>query len=83
MSNSFIWPIDRILSDAIIPIQGGSGSIGNGGVLHIPQSSKIRVLPSDAFVSYPGHLLERSYSSTVVQLVYSTAPANWAVNYLV
>ena len=27
---------------------------------------------------YPGHLLEESYISVVMQLVYSTTPSNWA-----
>ena len=29
-------------------------------------------------MSYPGHLLRESYSSSEKQLVYSTTPANWA-----
>ena len=29
-------------------------------------------------MSYPGHSLEESYSSAEMQLVYSTAPADWA-----
>ena len=50
---------------------------GNIGVLHIPQSSSITgPLLSDCLVSYPGHSLEESYSSTEMQLVYSAAPAN-------
>ena len=34
-------PIDRTLSGATTPGQGGPGSNGNEGVLHIPQSSDI------------------------------------------
>ena len=35
--------------------------------------------PHDCLVSYPGYLLgEGSYLSAEVQLVYSTAPADWA-----
>ena len=39
MSNSSIWPIDRILSGATTPSQSGPGSNGNEGVFHIPHSS--------------------------------------------
>ena len=46
---------------------------------------KIPALPepssSDCLMSYLGHLLERgSYSSVEMQLVYSTAPVNWAID---
>ena len=39
------------------------------------------ILPkaSDCLISYPGHSLERSYSSAELQLMYSTAPANSAL----
>ena len=51
---------------------------GNKEVLHIPQSSSITgVSLSDCLVSYPGH-----YPSAEMQLVYSTAPADWARNLL-
>ena len=33
---SFIWPLDKTLSDAITLGQRGSGSDGNEGVLRIP-----------------------------------------------
>ena len=36
--------------------------------------------PSDCLVSYLGQSLERSYPSAEVQLVYSTAPADWAMS---
>ena len=39
MSNSSIWPKDRIQSDATIPGQSGPRSDGNEGVLYISQSS--------------------------------------------
>ena len=53
---SSIWPIDRTLSSATTPDQSGTGSDGNEGVLHIPQSSSITgTSPSDCLVSYPGH----------------------------
>ena len=41
--------------------QSGSGSNGNEGVHHIPQNSITGVSPSDCFVSYSGHSLEKSY----------------------
>ena len=66
--------IDRTLSGATTLGQSGSGS----DVLCIPQSLSITgASPSDCVVSYSGHLLE-SYPSAEKQLVYSTAPANWA-----
>ena len=58
----------------------GPGSNSNEGVLHTPQSSWTEASPSDCSVSYPGHLLEKSYSSAQMQSVYSTAPANLAEN---
>ena len=84
MSNLFVHSFNvqqfyRILSGTTTPGQSGSGSIGNEGVLHIPQSSKIGASPSDGFVSYPGHWLGwGSYPSAEMQFVYSTAPANRA-----
>ena len=79
MLNSSIRPIDRTLSGATTSSQSRLGSNGNEGVLHIPQSSGITgALPSDCLLTYTGHLLEGgSYSSTEIQTVYSTAPANW------
>ena len=68
------------LSGATTPGQGGPGSNGNKGVLHIPQSSSITgTSASDCLVSYPGW---GSYSSAEKQSVYSTALANWARNLL-
>ena len=59
MSNSFIWPKERILTGATILGQSGPVSDGNEGVLHIPQSSSISgASPSDSLVSYLGHSLE-------------------------
>ena len=58
MSNSSIWPIDRILSGATTLGQSGPWSNGNEEVLHIFQSSCItEVLPSDCLMSYLGHSL--------------------------
>ena len=60
--------------------QSGPGSDGNKELLCIPQSFSITgASPSDCLVSYPGHSLEEgSYLSAEKQLMYSTAPANWA-----
>ena len=49
--------------------------------LQIIQSSKTGASPSDVLILYPGHSLGESYLSTEMQLVYSTAPANWAIWY--
>ena len=80
MSNSSILLIDRTLSVATTLGQSGPGSDGNEVVLRIPQSSSISgTSPLDCLVSYPGHSLEwGSCPSAEMQLVYSTAPANWA-----
>ena len=43
MSSSSIWPIDRTLTDVTTQSQSGPGSNGNDWVLHIPQSSSIRL----------------------------------------
>ena len=60
MSNSSIWSKDRSLSGATTMGQGGSGSDGNEGVLHIPQSSGITgASPSDVLMPYLGHSLGR------------------------
>ena len=72
---------DRILSGANSLDQSEPGSNSNDGILHIPQSFSITgTLPSD-LVTYPGHWLgERSYPFAEKQLVYSTAPADWATS---
>ena len=71
-----IWPMDMTLSGVLTPRQGSNG---NKRVLCIPQSSRIPgASPSDCLVSYPRHLLAgRSYTSEVMQSVYSAAPADW------
>ena len=52
-------------------------------VLYIPQSFRTGASPSDGSVLYPGHSLgEGSYSSAEMQLVYSTALADWAAQIL-
>ena len=60
--------------------QSGPGSNGNEGVLLIPQGSRTGASPSDGLVSYLGHLLGGvSYPADAeMQLVYSTASADWA-----
>ena len=55
---SFICPIDRSLARATTPGSGGPGSVGNKGVLRIPQIPILTgTLPSDCLVSYAGHSL--------------------------
>ena len=56
------------------------GAMVNKWILCIPQSSSITgALLSGYSVSYPGHLLEESYPSAEMQLVYSAAPADRAM----
>ena len=55
-----IWPINRTLSGSTTPSLSGPGSNGNERVLHIPQISKARTLPSDGLMSYAGHSLRRN-----------------------
>ena len=79
MSNSSIWPIDRILSAAINLGLSGPGSDGNEEVLIIHQSPSVtKASPSDSLVSYPGHsLVDFFYPSADMQSVYSTVSGNW------
>ena len=74
-----IRPIDRTFSGVTTPGQSGSGSNGNEGVLHIPQSSRTGASPSDCLVSYLRNLLKKSYLSAEMQKVRSIAPADWVV----
>ena len=86
MSNTVLFKtirfsINRTLSGATTPGQGGPGSDGNEGIMRIPQnSSTAGTSPSDCLGSYLGHPLEGggSYASAEKQSVYSTAPADWA-----
>ena len=79
-----IWPIDRTLSGATTLGQIRSGSNGNEEVLCIPQSSSItEPSPSNGLLPYPGHSFGKSYSSAKTQLVYSTAPADWALQRII
>ena len=73
-----IQPMDRTKSDATDQGLSGRGSNGNKGVFRIPQSSSITgISPSDCLVSYPGHMLGKSYSSAKMQSVYSAALDDW------
>ena len=76
---SSVRPKDRTLSGATFLGQSESGSDGNEGVLRIPQSSSIIGASLSYFLC---HIQEthwgRSYPSSEVQSVYSTAPANCA-----
>ena len=80
MSNSSIWPTDRILSGGTTLDQSGPWCDGNEELLCIPQSSSITgASPSDGWISYPGHALGGgTLPSAEMQSVYSTVPANWA-----
>ena len=80
MSNSSMWPIDRTWSGATTPGQSGPGSNGNEEVLHIPQSSKTRASTSESFVISRTLIGVGFYSYAKIQLVYSTAPADWATS---
>ena len=78
MSNNSICPIRRTLSGATTPDQSGPKNDINKRVLHIPQTFKTGVLPSDSLMSYLGHSLEGSYPSAEMQLKYSATLADWA-----
>ena len=78
MSSTSIWLIDRNLAGATTPDQRGPRNGGNKRLLRISQSSSITGASlSDCLVSYPGHLLKESYSSVVMQSVYSAARGDW------
>ena len=68
------------LSGATTLGQNGPGSGGKKGIFRILQSSIItEASASDCLVLYPRHSLRwGSYPSAEMQLVYSTAPADWA-----
>ena len=72
MQFSSIQPIDRALSTATIPGQSNPESNWNEGLLRIPQSTRI----SGSSPSHSGG----SYPSAEVQLMYTTAPADWAIH---
>ena len=68
MPNNSIWSLDGTLSGVTILSQ--SGSNGNEGVLYIPQ----RLFSITSKTNIGGG----SYLCTEMQLVYSTAPTDWA-----
>ena len=83
MTNSSIWPIDRILSGATTSCQSGPGSDGNKVVLRIPQSSQsTESSPSDYLVSYAGHSLVGSYLSAEKQSVFKLTYNDVAVQHI-
>ena len=67
---SSIWPIDRTLP---LWVRVDLGAMAMKGYSAFPEASA-----SDCLMSYPGHSLEESYPTAEMQLVYSTAPADWA-----
>ena len=77
MQFTSIWPIEGTLSGPTTLGKSGSGSNGNKGVLHIPQSSSITgTSPSDSLMPYPGHRLGNlTICRDAVGVFYS--PSNW------
>ena len=81
---SSIRPIDRTLLGATTPDQSGPRSNGNKGVLYIPQNSNItESSPSDLFSVISKIFVGEVLPMTEMQLVHSTAPADWATRTLV
>ena len=76
----FALNLGRTLTGATTLGLIGAGSDGNEGALHTPINWSItRSSPSDCLLSYAGHSLKAgSYSSTEIQSVNCTAPADWA-----
>ena len=69
MSNSSIWPIDRILSDVTTPALSGPGSDDNGAVRCILQSSGITgASTSDYLMSYSEHSLATAAAGGILLL---------------
>ena len=78
---SSIQPIDRALSGTTTPGHSEPGCNGNEGVPHIPQSSSISgTSQSDCLESYPRYSLGGDLTSAEMQSVYSTVPADWAID---
>ena len=67
-----LWPIDRTLSGTFTPCPGIKGDIS-----HCPDL-QAWASPSDGLMIYPAHSMGWSYSSAVMQSLYSTAPADLA-----
>ena len=61
--------------------QSGPESNGNEGVLHISKSFRTGTSPSDVVWCQDTCWLQRSYPSVEMQLVYSTASADWATEH--
>ena len=73
MSNSSIWPIDRILSGATTPGQSGSWNDGSEEVLHIRQSSSITGPSlSDFLILYLRHSSKVGVCGDAVRVLYSS-----------
>ena len=66
------------LSSGTTPGQSGPGSNGNKGVFCIPQNVRTGFSALDCLVQYLEYSLGESYPSVEMQLVYFTAPADWA-----
>ena len=76
--NSSIWTIDGTQTGTTTLGQSGLGSNGYEGVIHTPQSSRTGVSPS---LTVYCHIQDIRQRWVVMQLMYSTAPANWtAIN---
>ena len=76
---SSIRPIDRHIPGATTSGQSGPGSNDNKGAHRVAQRSNItEASPSDCLGSYPEHSLGECYSTVEMQLVHSTASADWA-----
>ena len=77
-----IWPIDRTLSGATTPGQGGSGSNGNEKALYIPQISNAGASPSEGLMSYPGHSLGRVLPLCKDAVTVFSSPTQLGYSYL-
>ena len=73
--NSSIWWLDGTLTGTTTLGKSRSGRNDSKGVLHIHQSSRIEVSPSDGSMPYLGYSLPTGgfYSPTKIQLAYPTA----------
>ena len=68
------------LSGATTPSQSGPWSVSSEGVLRIPQSFSITENSlSDCLVSFSRNSFRESYPSSEMQVVYSAALADWAI----
>ena len=62
-------------------VRGDLGAMAIKGTPHSQSSSITGVSSSDSLVSYLRHSLRDSYSSAVIQSVYSAASAYWAMSF--